>query len=66
MNCKTFFCLAPTMYRFVAIKNEEYYTLDIIHFYNITLLLITDVLRTFAPKNFPRTDFFKTLIAGRK
>ena len=23
-------------------------------------------LRTFAPKNFPRTDFFKTLTAGRK
>ena len=24
------------------------------------------VLRTFAPKNFPRTDFFKTLTTGRK
>ena len=23
-------------------------------------------LRTFAPKNFPRTDFFKTLTDGRK
>ena len=23
-------------------------------------------LRTFAPKNFPRTDFFETLTAGRK
>ena len=23
-------------------------------------------LRTFAPKNFPRIDFFKTLTAGRK
>ena len=25
-----------------------------------------DTLRTFAPKNFPRTDFFKTLTDGRK
>ena len=26
----------------------------------------THGLRTFAPKNFPRTDFFKTLTDGRK
>ena len=25
-----------------------------------------DLLRTFAPKNFPHTDFFKTLTDGRK
>ena len=33
-----------------------------------TLHALRDVaaLRTFAPKNFPRTDFFKTLTVGRK
>ena len=29
-------------------------------------LALTPDLRTFAPKNFPRTDFFKTLTDGRK
>ena len=29
-------------------------------------VLARNVLRTFAPKNFPRTDIFKTLTAGRK
>ena len=27
---------------------------------------VENVLRTFAPKNFPHTDFFKTLTDGRK
>ena len=27
---------------------------------------VKDGLRTFAPKNFPHTDFFKTLTDGRK
>ena len=29
-------------------------------------ILLFPFLRTFAPKNFPHTDFFKTLTAGRK
>ena len=35
-----------------------------------TYLLLAELevrtLRTFAPKNFPHTDFFKTLTDGRK
>ena len=27
---------------------------------------VKKILRTFAPKNFPHTDFFKTLTNGRK
>ena len=32
----------------------------------VSLILAYLNLRTFAPKNFPHTDFFKTLTNGRK
>ena len=31
-----------------------------------SIIEATEKLRTFTPKNFPSTDFFKTLTAGRK
>ena len=35
-------------------------------YHSSTNFVNDEILRTFAPKNFPRTDFFKTLTAGRK